>query len=180
MNTKNSIKSLNEKIDNFHEKFNPHGLPQGEVILRSKDMVDIKFDYCTGTGPINCDKSNYVPDDSKWTTLKMISQSKLTIRGKELKPEDKVTAVIINKSDSPENIPYSQNKVILSHPEWNEKEKAFIDQKTAFFGHKDAMFISTRGYGGSVNYDQEIAIQVNDRWLVDPVSKTHNFKFDLD
>lgn len=172
MNTLNQITTQNT-INNDIFKNNIikcNNLPQGEINLQSQDKVDIKFDYCTST---------FTPYDWKWKSLKMIPHSKLTIKGDDLKSTDKVTAVIINKSDKPENPPYSKDKVIFAHPQWNEKEKAFIAENNTTLGCNDAIFISTRGFSGDVNYDQEIAIQVNDKWLEDPVNKSHNFKFDI-
>lgn len=134
----------------------------------SQEGVSLTLDYTTKKDAFNgCYKCTYYTrTDALW----------LNLQSPVLKAGDSVRAVLVNK-----------RYAFWTRPDVTEIETREVD--FAYAGSEGGVARFTveagnlrtwgSGYGGTEDFELEVAIVVNGVWLKDPVSGTSNFRFAL-
>lgn len=133
------------------------------IHFRSAEGIDIHYSATV---------TQFTPYDWKWSSLKMVHSDYIRISGGNLRGDEDVRVVLINRSLG--NVPfYWENKIQEIDLDWYHGSFQYgrTDMRV---GEKETPYLKVSGYWNA-NFTYEIAIVINGHWLVDPYTGLHNF-----
>lgn len=144
------------------------------INLRSADQTSINVDYVP----------HFLSDTShKPTNIYTADPIHINVMGSRLTGAQHVRVIVSNYEVTPENQWYLEAMYTLDltwcgHHYTGELREAKLSRSHIPIDYKP-MTIRRQGYGGITSFTQDLSVVVDGVWLQDPISQSHNFKFNL-